>query len=177
MTPRRRRSGCIINLSSVAGRIACSPLTPYMASKWALEALSESPAGEMKTFGVHVAIVEPGIIDTEMARHAGDRPASSFYSQPVRFPGIFAESLKNPVPATVVAEKIVEIVQSGTWQLRHPVGPSAVPFLQWRNAMTDEAWVDLNATDDQTWYASIQKDFGLDTRVKEPAGAHETISA
>jgi NAD(P)-dependent dehydrogenase (short-subunit alcohol dehydrogenase family) len=32
---RQRRSGCIINVSSVAGRIACSPLGPYMASKWA----------------------------------------------------------------------------------------------------------------------------------------------
>ena len=61
---RTRRSGCIINISSVAGRISSAPLTPYMASKWALEALSEGLAGEMKTFGVRVALVEPGIIDT-----------------------------------------------------------------------------------------------------------------
>ena len=36
---RQRRSGCIINVSSVAGQISSSPLTPYMATKWALEAL------------------------------------------------------------------------------------------------------------------------------------------
>lgn len=170
---RHRRSGCIINVTSVAGRIAGSPLTPYMASKWALEALSEGLAGEMKGFGVHVAIVEPGIIDTEMARHAGDRPMNSLYPQPTRFPGIFSESLKNPVPPTVVAEKIVEIVESGTWQLRHPVGPTAIPFLEWRKAMSDEAWVDLNASDDETWYARIQQDFGLDTRPEKAAGVEQ----
>src|SRR4051812_16090172 len=58
---RQRNSGCIINISSVAGRISSPPLTPYMASKWALEALSEGLAGEMKMFNVRVALVEPGI--------------------------------------------------------------------------------------------------------------------
>ena len=46
---RQRRSGCIINVSSVGGRISSPPLSPYNASKWALEALSEGLAGEMKT--------------------------------------------------------------------------------------------------------------------------------
>jgi NAD(P)-dependent dehydrogenase (short-subunit alcohol dehydrogenase family) len=168
---RKRHSGCIINISSVAGRIAASPLTPYMASKWALEALSEGLAGEMKSFGVHVAIVEPGIIDTKMARQCGERPSSSLYAQPARFAGIFSESLKAPVPPSVVAAKILEIAQSGTWQLRHPVGPSAIPFLEWRKAMTDETWVDLNATDDERWYTRIQQDFGLNTRPDQPAAA------
>ena len=64
---RRRRSGCIINVSSVAGRLSCPPLIPYCASKWALEALSEGLAGEMKTFNIRVASVEPGIIATSIA--------------------------------------------------------------------------------------------------------------
>ena len=74
---RERRNGCIINVSSVAGRISNPPLTPYIASKWALEALSEGLAGEMKTFNVRVAIVEPGIIDTAMARRIGDQPGTT----------------------------------------------------------------------------------------------------
>jgi NAD(P)-dependent dehydrogenase (short-subunit alcohol dehydrogenase family) len=157
---RARRSGCIINVSSVAGRITNPPLSPYTASKWALEAVSEALAGEMKTFGVRVAIVEPGIIDTAMARRIEvDGPRSS-YAQRARFAALFAASLQNPVPPSVVAQKILEIAESGTWQLRHPVGPSAVPFLQWRNQFTDEEWVDLHASDDETWNRAMAAGFG-----------------
>jgi NAD(P)-dependent dehydrogenase (short-subunit alcohol dehydrogenase family) len=68
---RQRKSGTIINVSSVAGRICNPPLISYCASKWALEALSEGLAGELKTLNVRVAIVEPGIIDTAMAQRIG----------------------------------------------------------------------------------------------------------
>lgn len=152
---RQRRSGCIINVSSVAGRISTPPLTSYCASKWALEALSEGLAGEMKTFNVRVAIVEPGIIDTSMARRIGDPGIESPYGQSARFSALFANSLKNPVPPSLVAEKILEVAESGSWQLRHPVGPDAVPLLQWRGQMTDEEWVDVNAGDDATFFGRL----------------------
>lgn len=163
---RKRRSGCIINVTSIGGRITSAPLTPYNASKWALEALSEALAGEMKTFNVRVAIVEPGIIDTAMARRIKDPAADSPYRQTARFSALFTASLKNPVPPSLVAQKIVEIAQNGTWQLRHLVGPDAAPFLQWRSQMTDEDWVHLNASDDETWYRSLERHFGMDARPK-----------
>jgi len=167
---RERRNGCIVNISSVAGRIASPPLTPYMASKWALEALSEGLAGELKTFNVRVAIVEPGIIDTSMARRLGEPPEGSPYRQVERFANLFATTLRqNPVPATVVAQKVLEIVESGTWQLRHPVGPDGAPFIGWRQAMTDEQWADLYSSGDDVWYERILRDFGLDTRPKAVA--------
>jgi NAD(P)-dependent dehydrogenase (short-subunit alcohol dehydrogenase family) len=109
---RQRHSGCIINVSSVAGRICNPPLTSYCASKWALEALSEGLAGELKTFNVRVAIVEPGIIDTAMAQRIGDPAPGSPYGQTARFSVLFQNSLKNPVPPSLVAEKILEIAQS-----------------------------------------------------------------
>lgn len=163
---RKRRSGCIINVTSIGGRITSAPLTCYNASKWALEALSEALAGEMKTFGVRVAIVEPGIIDTSMARRIEDKPGDSAYRQSARFASLFAAALRNSAPPSLVGKKIVEVFESGTWQLRHPVGPDAIPFLQWRGKMTDEQWVDLNASDDETWNRSLQRDFGLDVRAK-----------
>ena len=69
--------------------------------------------------------------------------------------------------AAKIAQKILEIAENSSWQLRHPVGPDAVPFLQWRGRMTDEEWVDLNASDDETWYRSLERDFGMDTRPKK----------
>ena len=90
---RQRKSGCIINVSSVAGHISCTPLAPYTASKFALEALSEALAGEMKTFNVRVAVVEPGIIDTAMARRLEQPPQKSPYSQQIRFAHLFAAAV------------------------------------------------------------------------------------
>ena len=152
---RQRRDGCIINVSSVAGRLSVPPLTPYCATKWAIEALTEGLAGEMKTFNVRVAIVEPGIIDTAMARRIEDPAKKSAYGQTARFSAMFAGALKNPVPPSLVATKILEIVESGTWQLRHAAGPDVVPFLQWRKGMTDEEWVEMNAGDDATFFAKL----------------------
>lgn len=169
---RERRSGCIINVSSVAGRLSCPPLTAYCASKWALEAFTEGLAGEMKTFNVRVVAVEPGIIDTSMSRRLEAYVGESLYRQADRFQSLFEAALKIPHPVSLVAEKILEIAQSGTWQLRHPVGPDAIGFLQWRASMSDEEWVALNASDDETWYRRVEKDLGLDTRPKKkPAAA------
>ena len=162
---RRRGSGCIINVTSVAGRLAAPPMAAYNASKWALEALSEALAAEMKPFNVRVAIVEPGIIDTAMARRIEAPTADSEYPYLERFTILFSDSLKNPVPPSLVGQKILDIVESGTWQLRHPVGPDAAPFLQWRSSMTDEQWRDLNAADDETWFRSL----GLEHLVKRTA--------
>ena len=161
---RRRRSGCIVNVSSVAGRIACSPLSPYAASKFALEALSEALAQEVKPFNIRVAVIEPGIIDTPMARRIAESLVDSQYPHVRRFARLFAASLAKPVEPSIVADKIRAIIESGTWQLRHPVGPSAQPFLGWRASMTDEEWANWGALDDNTWYESVSRDFGLDAR-------------
>jgi NAD(P)-dependent dehydrogenase (short-subunit alcohol dehydrogenase family) len=148
---RRRRSGTIINISSVAGSFSHPPMTAYCASKWALEALSESLACEMKSFGVRVAIVKPGIIDTAMA-HRISTTGTSEYPHAARISSLFATTLQTaPVPPSVVAQKVLEIAQSDSWQLRYPVGPDAEPLIAWRKGMTDEQWVDLHSADDETF--------------------------
>jgi NAD(P)-dependent dehydrogenase (short-subunit alcohol dehydrogenase family) len=152
---RQRRRGCIINVSSVAGRICNPPMTPYCASKWALEALSEGLAGELKTFNVRVALVEPGIIDTAMARRLESPAAESPYGQRARFSTLYVGALQNPIPPSVVAAKILEVAESGTWQLRHPASSDAAGFLEWRRTMTDEEWIDMNAGDDATFFARL----------------------
>ncbi len=161
---RQRRAGCIINVTSVAGRVSTSPLGPYSASKFALEALSEALAQEMKMFGVRVAIVEPGIIDTSMARGLGGPMRDSLYPHQRRFAHLFAASLRTPRPSNLVGEKIFEIIESGTWQLRHPVGPDALPFMASRAATTDEDYVALHGSEDDAWYATMEKNTGLSIR-------------
>ncbi len=160
---RKRRDGCIINISSVAGRMANSPLGAYSASKFAVESISEALAGEVKPFNIRVAIVEPGIQDTRMARGIS-RAAESTYRQPLRFSGLIRAALANPVTPEVTAGIIRGIVESGSWQLRHLSGPDAAPFVGWRASMTDEQWVDWNAQDDESWYAAVERDFGLNAR-------------
>jgi NAD(P)-dependent dehydrogenase (short-subunit alcohol dehydrogenase family) len=63
---RRQKQGKIINISSVAGLTATPCLGAYNASKWALEAFSESLYYEMSLFGVSVSLVEPGLYPTEI---------------------------------------------------------------------------------------------------------------
>lgn len=161
---RTRGAGCIINVTSVAGRISSSPLGPYAASKFALEAISEALAQEVKALGIRVAIVQPGIIDTDMARAITTEDVTSVYPQGRRTADLFTASLMTPTGPSLVADQIRDIVESESQQLRYPVGPDAAPFLAWRAAMTDEEWVDWGATDDESWYASLQQDFGLDAR-------------
>jgi NAD(P)-dependent dehydrogenase (short-subunit alcohol dehydrogenase family) len=157
---RQRKSGCIINISSVAGRISCAPLTSYCATKWALEAMTEGLAGEMNTFNVRVALVEPGIIDTAMARRISVVEHKSPYLQGPRFAEMFHNSLKTPVHPSLVADKILDVAESGTWVMRHPVGPDSIPFLNWRKSMTDEEWAALNGADEATWNSRMTRDPG-----------------
>jgi NAD(P)-dependent dehydrogenase (short-subunit alcohol dehydrogenase family) len=166
---RQRRSGCIINVASVAGHIALAPMAAYTASKFALEALSECLAQEVQSFNIRVAIVEPGIIDTPMARHIGVALAASPYSQQRRIAALFATALQAPVPPALVAETILAIATGDTPQLRHLVGPDAAPFLAWRRAMSDEAWIAVGALDDAAWYDRIEADFGMNARPQAQA--------
>jgi hypothetical protein len=76
---------------------------------------------------------------------------------------IFDAQRKHQIPPSIVADKIVEIVQSKTWKLRHPTGPDAEPYLQYRASITDEEWVNLHSIEsDQEFAAIIKRTFGLD---------------
>lgn len=66
---RRRRTGRIINVSSVGGMMAMPTMALYSASKWALEGASEALWYEVRPFGIEVTLVEPGFIRSESFRN------------------------------------------------------------------------------------------------------------
>jgi NAD(P)-dependent dehydrogenase (short-subunit alcohol dehydrogenase family) len=69
---RERRSGRIVNMSSIGGKVSMPILGPYSGSKFALEAISDAMRLELHPFGIHVVIIEPGYIRTDMERTAQD---------------------------------------------------------------------------------------------------------
>lgn len=159
--PRMREAGggCVINVSSVAARACCAPFGPYAPSKAALEALSEILAGELRPHNIRVVIVQPGVIDTDMAHKVEALPVSA-YPQSARFAELFRQALSPPVSPDVVAETIQQIVESDSLQLRYLSGPTAAPLLNWRLACTDEEWVATNAKADADWWADVARHLG-----------------
>src|SRR5262249_9609160 len=67
---RRRGRGTIVNLSSIGGRLTFPGFGVYHASKYALEAMSDALRFELRAFGVHVVLIEPGFIKTEFGKAA-----------------------------------------------------------------------------------------------------------
>jgi 3-oxoacyl-[acyl-carrier protein] reductase len=67
----RRRSGHIINVSSLAGKNALPNGAAYAASKWGLNGLSYSVAEELRGYGIRVSVICPGSVDTELGPHTG----------------------------------------------------------------------------------------------------------
>ncbi|MFS0822242.1 oxidoreductase [Bacillus sp. 1P02SD] len=63
---RNQRVGKIINLSSISGQIGFPAISPYVASKYALEGWSESLQLEVRPFGIDVALIEPGSFQTNI---------------------------------------------------------------------------------------------------------------
>ncbi|MFC7176074.1 SDR family oxidoreductase [Halosegnis marinus] len=67
---RAREEGTIVNVSSVAGRLAPPGMSAYSASKFALEGYSDALRNEVARFGIDVALVEPGPVETNFRERA-----------------------------------------------------------------------------------------------------------
>ena len=161
---RERRHGCIVNVTSVAGRMAVTPQAPYAASKWAFEALSECLAQEMKAFNVRVAVIEPGVIATPIFTKAQPLPNDSPYPHGRRLQALFKASLAagSPTSPYVVGEKIRQIVDGDSWRLRYTVGPDAAMMLQWRASKTDEEVIESQTSTDAEYIAAMKRLYNLD---------------
>jgi NAD(P)-dependent dehydrogenase (short-subunit alcohol dehydrogenase family) len=165
-TMRKRGSGRIINVTSIAGRVAFSASSAYAASKFALEAFTESLAQEVKGHGVKVALVEPGIIDTPMATtNLPQYDERTCYPHGRRIHAFFTNPEKPAASPALVGEMIRYVIEGDDPRLRFPVGPDALPFLGWRAALSDEDWVGLGGLQrDADYFERVFLDTGVDLR-------------
>lgn len=129
----RAARGRIVNIGSISGRIAYPLEGPYSASKFAVEALSDSLRRELAQWGIRVALVNPGPVDTPIwekslasARALEEHldPAGRELYQPL-VEAVLREvrkSMENAVPAARVADAVVHALTAGRPRVRYWVG-------------------------------------------------------
>jgi NAD(P)-dependent dehydrogenase (short-subunit alcohol dehydrogenase family) len=143
---RERRTGTVVNITSVGGVVTMPGFGPYCAVKHALEAMSEALAGEVAPFGVRVLIVEPGAFRTslfgggfhtmpEMPAYTGIAPTRSYVTDQA------GKQAGDPAKA---AAAIVDQVAAGAPSLRLPLGADAVAGIRAKLASVAK---DVDATE------------------------------
>ena len=118
---RKRRSGLVVNISSVVGRVSLPTLGTYSSTKYALEALAEAQRDELKGLGIDVVAIEPGAFPTEVGNnglYANDAARANDYGPVAQIPQKMGESLgqlfsspQSPKPQEV-ADAILAVVQT-----------------------------------------------------------------
>jgi len=143
---RKRRRGRIVNMSSIAGKLAGPIMGPYCASKHALEAVSDSIRLELYPFGVQVILIEPGFISTSIGRNSMELSAAyanGAERSPYRaiyesFRESFASSMKNSrTTPEDCAEVILRAIEAKKPRARYPVTPEAKMALRMRRLLPD----------------------------------------
>ena len=125
-----RGAGRIVNISSVLGRLGTPFNGAYVASKFALEGISESLRTELAPFGVRVSVVEPGLFETDFQKNElraeraddPDMPYASYVSLYSARHDQFQHMAADPMRVARVVEKII---RSRHPRFRYPVGPDA----------------------------------------------------
>lgn len=135
---RARRSGHIINVSSVSGMMAMPTMSAYSASKFALEGASESLWYELRPWGIHVTLVQPGFVrsssfervlltaEAQRSLEADDEAYHQYYEHMSRFVAWMMRHA--PSDADDVATEVLGILGRRNPPLRHPATVDAWLF-------------------------------------------------
>ena len=151
---RVRKTGTIVNISSIAGKVTFPLGTLYHGTKFAVEGLSESLHYELEPVGVKVKIVEPGAIKTDFIGRsfdfANDESIPEYQDIVTAMSGAFGSLTENAPESGLVADVIWTAVTDGTDRLRYTAGEDA------------EAWsANRTALDDTAFLSSIKEQLGL----------------
>jgi short-subunit dehydrogenase len=144
---RAQRSGMIINITSMGGKI-CTPLGAwYRATKFALEAISDCLRMEVRPFGIKVVVIEPGGIRAEWSGIAAEKLLKASGTGPYADQAkAMAESLTSKEtqrlspPPTVVADAIGKAVTALRPKTRYVVGFGAKPMIVMHEVLPDRGF-------------------------------------
>lgn len=155
---RSQKGGHIFNMSSVAGFIASGSAGYYAATKFALEALSESLSQEGAEHGVRVTIVEPGPFRTDFAGRSLKAPENlmpEVYPSTVKFLDYFAEvdrkQVGNPRKA---ARVMIDVAESSNPPLRLPLGENCITRIE---AELEKVKADIAPWRDLAWATAFDE--------------------
>jgi NAD(P)-dependent dehydrogenase (short-subunit alcohol dehydrogenase family) len=144
---RNRRSGTIINITSMGGKIYTPLGGWYHATKFALEALSDCLRLEVKPFGINVVVIEPGGIRTEWPAIAADKLKQASSGGPYnKQADAVAASLTSDTtarrssPPTLIADTIAKAVTARRPRTRYAVGYGARPIIFLHGVLPDRAF-------------------------------------
>jgi NAD(P)-dependent dehydrogenase (short-subunit alcohol dehydrogenase family) len=148
-TMRKQRYGRIINISSLAGRIGFPFSSAYVSSKFALEGLTESLGYEIQNFGIHVILIEPGVIRTNFLNSMklgknvitlqNDSNINSPYIEMIQKRiSAFKPRFEKGSSPIEVAEVVLEAITSQDPKTRYLVGNDAMKMMEKRNDTADE---------------------------------------
>jgi NAD(P)-dependent dehydrogenase (short-subunit alcohol dehydrogenase family) len=163
---RARRSGCIVNVSSLTGRVPSSGASAYCASKAALESASECLAAEVSAFDVRVALVEPGLVLTPIFGKRRLPSAGSPYADLYRRAlALFPRLMERGATPEDAADTIAYAIRTKNPRLRYLVGRDAEIIVEHRARMTDEEFVAMGrCASDEEFFESFEGHFGIDVR-------------
>jgi NAD(P)-dependent dehydrogenase (short-subunit alcohol dehydrogenase family) len=131
---RARKSGTIVNLSSIGGLVSTPGFGLYNGTKFALEGISEALAQEVKPLGIGVMIVEPGPFRTDFLAR-GDMPAAKHIADYDATSGKMREYAekqngRQPGDPKKAVAAIVKAVEAGNPPLHLMLGAGTIPRLQ-----------------------------------------------
>ncbi len=143
-------SGRIVNMSSMGGKLVFPGGGIYHATKHSVEALSDALRFEVREFGVHVVIIEPGLIVTDFGETAAGSladveehgPYAGFNAEVAR---VTANAYTGPMARfgagpDAVAKRISKALSASRPNTRYKVTPSAKLMMGMRRLMTDRMW-------------------------------------
>ena len=148
---RKQRSGAIVNISSIGGKIGVPLNSAYVGSKFALEGFSESIKYELEGFGIKVILIEPGAVNTNYLENSKQAQTAKIPDSPyAEFSKKVSEGVRerfkhtNSSSPMQVAEVILGAIKSEKPNTRYLVGNDAVTIMEKRKKSSDselERWI------------------------------------